>query len=410
LSPGSDSRAGRVAFVFSSRMNYPPDIHNMKVYYLSQAMVKRGVNVTWVQIGGRERRWASDGIQFVSLTAPRGARLSPVARLSEWVRVLRLALYCILDRIQLVYFDEWLFLRNRPFSRLVAQMILRLMGIKVVLDQRDPYVDFELASGELRQGSLTYRWLSWVRPLILRQTDLIVVPSEAYATLYLHEGVPRTKVLGVFRGIDTALFNVHPDPSTAKSRLGLKGKFVIGWFGLMQPYRMINEIIVPLIQNLSKDLPNAHVLIGGEGPLLNEFQSLLRSEARKSFTLLGSIPYSELPGYIAACDVTICPVSTEFRFTTHSNWLKIAESISVGIPIVSTKTDIADMDFKGVRGVIWAGSNYGEFLRALREVQSDPRFFRLEAEEQASNFEPFSIAQTIPKIVDKVLHLIEKPT
>lgn len=378
-------------------MSYPPDIHNMKAYYVSKELKRRGAEITWVKVGGRRRRWKADDIEFVTFGAPKTPFLPEVPRL------LRLCVFCIHNRIQIVYLDEWLFFRPKPFARLLGQIMLRGLGVKLVLDQRDPYVDFELASGLLEPNTKEYGRLSRISKLMLRQTDLIVLPSRAYAKLYESEGVPRGKVIGTFRGIDQELFHPVGEPKLMKSTLGLGGRFVIGWFGIMHPFRMISEIIVPLIENLQSDLPNAHFLIGGEGPLFGELERLRFGEASKSFTLLGRVPYSKLRDYIAACDVTISPVSPKFRFTMNSNWLKIAESIAVGTPVIATKTAISDLDFKDVGGISWVNSDYGSYLRALKEIQRDPTSFYLAAEEQARNFQAFSIGNRIPMIVKRIM-------
>jgi glycosyltransferase involved in cell wall biosynthesis len=328
----------------------------------------------------------------------------------ETLRLLRLIAFCLFERIELVYEDEWLFLRDRPVARLIAQTVLRGMGVKIVLDQRDPYVDWEIATGKLKEGTKEYKRLSSLRSLLLRQTDLIILPSEAYSALYKSEGIPEKKVFGTFRGIDTKLFRPQDRPNTTRLRLGLDRSFVIGWFGMMHSYRMINEILIPLIENLERDLPSAHVLIGGEGPLLNEFESLQHGDAGGSFTMLGNVPYSRLPDYVAACDVTICPISPSYRFSTRSNWLKIAESVAVGTPDVATRTEIASMDLKDMKGVYWVDPDYQSFLRALRDVQKNLGFWQAEASWQASHFEMYSITETIPRIVERVAQVIHPRT
>ena len=389
----------RSVFVFSRTMKFPPVIHNVKAFYLTKEMVRRGVEVTWVQLGGIERRWEEDGIRFAVLRSPRKGPLH------EYFQILRLVSFCLASRIKLAYEDEWLFFRKKPGVRLLGNMILRALGVKIVLDQRDPFVDFEVAAGELTKGSGKLRRFSLMKSLLLRQADLVVMPSKAYAAVYESEGIPKEKVLGVFRGIDQEVFRPRTEPSVERSRLGLEGSFVVGWFGLMHKYRMIKEIIIPLIENLPREVPNAHFLIGGEGPLLGEFEKIRQGPAGRSFDLLGNIPYPKLPDYIAACDVTICPVSTKFRFTMNSNWLKIAESIAVGTPVVASRTRISNLDFANVDGIIWAESDYDSFLEAIRRVQENPAFYRAGAQEQATHFEAFSIRRTIPTIVDRALAL-----
>lgn len=397
-----NARGGRrLAFVFSRKIEYPPVIRNIKTYYISREMTNRGVEVNWVQLGGESGRWVQDGIRFTVLRAPRKGPFHEV------FQAFRFVTFCIASRIDLAYEDEWLFLRKKPMVRLLGNMILRFSGVKVVLDQRDPFVDFEIAAGELKEGSREHRRLGSLRSLLLRQADLIILPSKAYASTYGAEGIPGERALGIFRGIDPGLFSWRGDTSVEKSNLGLGGKFVVGWFGLMHPYRMINEIIIPLIENLPTKIPNAHFLIGGEGPLLHEFEKVSQGPAGGSLTLLGEIPYAKLADYVSACDVTICPVSTKYRFTMNSNWLKIAESIAVGTPIIASRTRSSELDFAGVDGIIWTDSDYESFLRAIRDVQKNLEFYRAKARVQATNFGAFSIRSTIPMIADRALSLIQ---
>ena len=390
----------RVAFVYSKTIDYPPVIHNIKAYYLSKEMAKRGVQVNWVQLGGLERRWNEDGIRFAVLRAPRKGPFP------EAFQIIRFVAFCIAARIKLVYEDEWLFLRKKPTARLLCNLSLRILGVRIVLDQRDPFVDFEVAAGQLMEGSRKHKYLTLMRSLLIRQPDLIILPSKAYAATYESEGIPKEKVLGIFRGVDPESLRPRMEPSIKRLELGLEGDFVVGWFGLMHPFRMIKEIIIPLIENLPKEVPNTHFLIGGEGPLLHEFEKIRQGPAGKSLSLLGIIPYANLPDFIAACDVTICPVSTRFRFTMNSNWLKIGESIAVGTPTVVSKTRVSGLDFADVDGIVWTDSDYESFLHAIRQVHGNLGLYRAKAQEQAKRFEAFSIMSTIPIIVDRTLALI----
>ena len=398
-SADGEGRKRRLVFVFSRTMTYPPVIHNVKVFYLSKELRRRGVDVAWVQLGGIERRWEEDGIRFAVLRSPRKGLFH------EYFQILRLVAFCLASRINLVYEDEWLFFRKKPTVRLLGNTILRALGVKIVLDQRDPFVDFEVAAGELTEESAKLRRLTLVNSLLLRQADLVILPSKAYAAVYQSDGIPKQRVLGIFRGIDPEIFRPKTEPSPERSRLGLEGNFVVGWFGLMHKYRMIREIIIPLIENLPKEIPNAHFLIGGEGPMICEFEKIRQGPTGRSFDLLGNIPYPKLPDFIAACDVTICPVSPKFRFTMNSNWLKIAESIAVGTPIVASNTRISTLDFANVDGIVWTESDYDSFLKAIRVVQENLAFYRGGARQQATHFEAFSIRSTIPAIVDRSLAL-----
>lgn len=371
----------------------------MKCYYVTKELLARGDRVTWVRLGGKDKTHFAEGIEFTGIPLP------PTNPLFTAFSLLRLVLFCVARRIQIVYLDEWLFFRHRPMSRLAGVIGLRISGAKVVLDERDPLVDFETATGEFSKTSQGYRQTIRAASLSERLSSLVILTSKAYEQLYISDGFPVKKVIGIFRGVDPELFNPMASPDLIRSKFGLDDKFVIGWFGLMHPFRQIKEVLVPVARGISKAIPNAHVLIGGEGPLFGEFQSL-SAEDDIPATVLGFIPYADLPRYIAACDVLLCPVDPRFRFTQRSAWLKIVEALAVGRPIIASRTMISELDYKDLRGVIWVESDLKSFMNALGELKRNYPSYLSQAQDQARHIEDYSVSSTIIKIVDRVELLV----
>jgi glycosyltransferase involved in cell wall biosynthesis len=367
----------------------------MKCYYLSKELLARGMGVTWMELGPRRREHTEDGIEFVSIPIP------PTNALLTVFSIFRLVLYCLARRIRVVYIDEWLFFRHRPFWTLAGMVGLRAAGMKVVLDERDPLVDFEVATGEISTRSRKFGLVTRAHRLTERLANLIVLTSKAYEQLYISEGFPPQKLIGTFRGVDTNNFNPEANGDQVRNRLGLKGEFVIGWFGLMHPFRRIREVLIPLVREAKEAMPGSRVIVGGNGPLFSEFQALPQDKTLP-VTVLGLIPYPELPSYIAACDVLLCPVDASYRFTQNSCWLKITESLAVGRPVIATRTRIADVDYRELKGILWVDSTLESFVKALEEVRNNYPTYRAMAQEQAQHFSDYSVKSTIGKIVDKV--------
>jgi glycosyltransferase involved in cell wall biosynthesis len=389
----------RFAFIFSKPVAFPPNIHDMKCYYLSKEILARGGRVTWVQLGAKDKTHFEEGIEFVSIPIP------PTNVLLTVLSLFRMVLSCVARGIKVAYVDEWLFFRHRPLRCLAGLVGLRAAGMKVVLDERDPAVDFEVATGELSTGSPRFNTTFRVTRLNERLASLLILTSKAYEQLYLSEGFPPEKVIGSFRGVDPALFNPLVKGDQVRVRLGLDGKFVIGWFGLMHSFRQIREVLIPLVREVKEAMPDSHIVVGGNGPLYGEFQALSRDDSLP-LTLAGLVPYPELPSYIAACDVLLCPVDARYRFTQNSCWLKIAESLAVGRPVIATRTKIAELDYKGLKGTLWAGPNLESFMKAIEEIRGDYPSYLAQAQEQARHFDAYSVNNAIGKLVDRIEVLV----
>jgi glycosyltransferase involved in cell wall biosynthesis len=390
----------RVAFLFSRPVPYPPDFNTIKAFYVTQELMGRGIKVSWLGLGSTHIDAWSGGIEFVGFGANR-------ARLIGTINFLRSIFnYCRKNGVRLIYVDEWLFLRENPAARLFLQLLLKISGAKFVLDQRDPYIDFEVACGRLKVGSAAYQVARFEYNLIYRFCDLIILPSKAYANALVRDGVPRGKVAGILRGVDTKAFNVKSDGMKVRRELGLDSKFVIGWFGIMHEFRLIREVLVPLVRMIKSIAPNSHIVIGGKGPASAALEKLRSEETKEYFSYVGVIPYERLPSYLAACDVLLCPVSTGYRLTMNSAWLKIMESIAVGKPIIATRTLASLVDYRDMQGVLWVGSDVGSFRDAILTVRKNYPAYLNQALMQSRNFANYSMNNTVSSLVDRLLQLL----
>ena len=145
------------------------------------------------------------------------------------------------------------------------------------------------------------------------------------------------------------------------------------------------------------------MIIGGRGPLEREVQKAARGPLGKSFAYVGAISYSELPGYLAACDLLLCPIDAGSRFARHSNWLKILEGLAVGVPVIATRTEASAADMSRLSGVVWTGQSLADFQAGVRAAYRNFGVVKEEARAQARSLRQFGIESTIPKLVDWIL-------
>ena len=67
-----------LAVLFERRMTFPPNIDDIKVFYISNELIRRGAWVTWVEFEGKDvRQKRNKGIQLVTL--PINTHLGPLS-------------------------------------------------------------------------------------------------------------------------------------------------------------------------------------------------------------------------------------------------------------------------------------------------------------------------------------------
>jgi glycosyltransferase involved in cell wall biosynthesis len=396
LRPPDSKKSGKILFLFDDEFNPAPTFNNMKFHYLLNEVKRRGMAVTWLQVNSGHRKVTKDDVRFDSIGL-KGPKLLFSIELFA-----RLISYCLRNKITLAYFDEWLYFRNEPNSRFLTVLALKLAGARPIVDRRDPYLDYQVAQGKISEHSMKAVLIRLQESLMIRLSTLTILPSAAYQKLLVDQGHPPRKLIGIFRGVDTTKFKPTIDGKQVRSALNVGDKFVIGWFGMMHKLFLIEEVLLPLAKRASNLWPDAHIIIGGKGPLRKSVVEFLKSNPDAPLSYMGLIPYDELPKYIAACDVTLCPIQTNSRLSLLSNPLKIVESLAVGTPVIATRIKSSIMDMKNLRGVVWTGKALDDFVHSINYVKKDKLLWKSEALLQAVRMAEYSVSYNIPRLVDLI--------
>ena len=182
-----------------------------------------------------------------------------------------------------------------------------------------------------RWGTTRPGWGGWLerraeRPALLG-ADLVACGSETVVEQVLRIGVPDERVLLTPTGVDLELFAEPPDPAPLRRRLGLDGRFVVGWIGSFRRFHALEQAV-----EAAAGLPAAALLLVGDGPERARIERLAHDLGVPA-TFTGTVPHHELPAYLAAMDaaVILAPRNEPFHYSP----LKLAEYLAAGLPVVA---------------------------------------------------------------------------
>lgn len=128
-------------------------------------------------------------------------------------------------------------------------------------------------------------------------------------------------------GVDEKLFKPH---SSQKAEKG--DRFTFGFVGSIMPYHGV-EMLVDAFAEIKPSIPNARLLIVGDGELLSNLkQRAIELDILTSVQFTGGVAQAEVPVFIAQMDVCIMP---------NSNWygspVKLFEYGIMCKPIIAPK-------------------------------------------------------------------------
>ena len=182
-----------------------------------------------------------------------------------------------------------------------------------------------------------------------------------------------TEMVKIAPGIDTAHFIPQPDAMQKRKELGLQDKKIIISVGRLV-HRKGQDNLIQAMPAVLKKIPNAHLLLVGEGPYRKHLEKLvLKSSLEQNVTFAGRIMYDRLPSYLSAADLFAMPSRSRF-FGLEVEGLGIVylEASACGIPVVAGNSGGApDAVLEGVTGLCVDGTNIEQITAAIVEICSD---------------------------------------
>ena len=194
---------------------------------------------------------------------------------------------------------------------------------------KKPYI-ISYHSDIVKQKTLLKIWKPFMNRFLSGAARIVVASPHIIRSSPVLNGSLSKKTEVIPYGIDTAYF--QSTNNTIEEALGLRvevagAKPLLFFLGRLVYYKGIN-ILIEAMKNL-----DAHLIIGGDGPLRNELENLVRRSGLTSkVTFAGNIPTEELRKYYQAADLFVLP-STD---TSEAFGMVMLEAHASGIPVIST--------------------------------------------------------------------------
>jgi glycosyltransferase involved in cell wall biosynthesis len=211
-------------------------------------------------------------------------------------------------------------------------VVARLLGIPLVLE----FNSSEVWKGRHWGDARLLRLAELAERLNLRAADWILVVSTALRDQLVADGVPAERIVVNPNAVDPARF--RPDAeSSVRSGYGLNGQVVVGFagtFGLWHGVPSLAEAI-PLA---CAAYPELRILLIGDGPLRPLVdRAIAKHGLARRVIQTGLVPHSDMPAYLAACDVLVAPHGRQADGGEFfGSPTKLYEYLATGRPVVAS--------------------------------------------------------------------------
>ena len=170
-------------------------------------------------------------------------------------------------------------------------------------------------------------------------------------------------------GIDADHF-VPTDASLLRRSLGLEDKKVIVSVGRLV-HRKGQDYLIQSMPLILHQVPNAHLLLVGQGPYLEHLQKLVKEHGlENSVTFIGRVDYKELPQYLCVGDIFAMPSRSRLMgLEVEGLGIVYLEASSCGLPVLAGNSGGApDAVKQSETGLVVSGTDEKQIASAAIEL------------------------------------------
>ena len=213
---------------------------------------------------------------------------------------------------------------------------------------------------------------SAVERQMLRGADAVIVPSRELADWLTNEVGRRRHTRVIPNGFDERLFR-RPAPLPAAAGR-LRDRYVIAFVGSLKPWHGV-DVLLSAFERLLSRVPEAHLLVVGDGPLRQEVEAAAGRLGEDRVTVAGPVDHSHVPGWLACADVAVAPYPRLDSF--YFSPLKVVEYQAAGLPVVASRCGQLDrLILDGDTGRLVPPGDAESLAVALADLHRDPALRR----------------------------------
>lgn len=256
---------------------------------------------------------------------------------------------------------------NVPDFLVFATLLPKMFGKKVILDIHDILPEFYASKFRLPADSVTVRMLKLCERLSTALADHVIIANDLWRERLIGRAVTPDKV--------TTIRN-YPDPGffATRQQRATRSGFLLMYPGSLNSHQGL-DIAIRAFARLAPEMPELNFHIYGEGPALRELRALrdeLGLGGRLEF--FGFLPVKEIGNRMAQADLAVVPKRVSTGFGNEAASTKIMEFMSVGVPVVVSRTRIDSLEYGEAVVHFAEPENDAALAEAIRTLKNDAAY------------------------------------
>jgi glycosyltransferase involved in cell wall biosynthesis len=305
-----------------------------RVLQYAKALAERGdsVDVIALRRQGKPHFEMLDGVNVYRIQS---RELNERGKFTYLLRILKFLVLAgvVLARKHLAKAYDVIHVHSVPDFLVFATALPKLMGARVILDIHDILPEFYASKFGIRADSLTFRSLVLVEKLSTTFADHVIIANDLWHERLVSRSVKASKCTVFLNYPDSTIFYWSPRSSG-------NDKFIIMYPGTLNAHQGV-DVAIRAFARVAEEMPEAEIHIYGEGPArlpLIKLKDDLQVGDRVIFHSI--LPVNEIATIMAKADLAVVPKRASSGFGNEAASTKIMEFMSLGVPLIVSRTRI----------------------------------------------------------------------
>jgi glycosyltransferase involved in cell wall biosynthesis len=224
-----------------------------------------------------------------------------------------------------------------PDFEVLAAILPKVCGTKIILDIHDPVPDFFSAKFGIHKGkhSIYIKALNLIEYISANFADQVITVTDYWKEkIAKRSGIADEKIAVIMNLPDTRIFNFKNATKEHKS----KTDFTLLYPGTLNKHCGL-DIAIRAVNLVRDEIPSMKFLIYGTGSELNNLKSLVKElNLENIVSFHNSVPLTSIPEIMHKADVGIALLSGYDEYSQQALNVKLFEFLSLGLPAIATRT------------------------------------------------------------------------
>lgn len=199
-----------------------------------------------------------------------------------------------------------------------------------------------------------------------RQADYVLPVTAVLARMVTEAEVRAEQIVVVPNGIDPERFRGRPGIDEAKRKLGLDGRFVLGFTGFVRDWNRL-EVAIDYLAVAGRE--DCVLLVVGDGPAVPDLKARAkRLGVGERVRFAGVVRREDVSRWMAAFDVALVPAATQY-----ASPLKLFEYLALGLTIVAPmQPNITEILQHDRNALLLRDETESAFAAAIDQLRGSP--------------------------------------